>query len=268
VLDSTPILISQGSSSKFGPGLAFDGSNYMLQWDDSRLNPPEYDQWVARVNPQGEVVDTNGIPVDTSSGNQYNNGLGFLDSRYLACWSDFSSGEGDLYGRRLATDGTWIDAVAITICNVTGHQETPFVFQDSKKFIVAWKDSRNGVSNADLYATFIDSGSVGLEEIPGGERQPQAFSLSANPNPFIGEVKISLGIEANARRCEMVELVIFDVLGREIRAFAFPAANSLPPSIVSWDGQDRQGEAVPPGIYFLVLRDSIGSVTEKVLKIR
>ena len=93
VIDSTPIIISQGSSSKFGPGLAFDGTNYMLLWDDSRLNPPEYDQWAARVTPQGVLLDTNGIPVDTSSGNQYNNALGFLDHLYFACWTDFSTGE-------------------------------------------------------------------------------------------------------------------------------------------------------------------------------
>lgn len=268
VVDSTPILISQGSSSKFGPGLAFDGSNYMLQWDDSRLNPPEYDQWVARVTPQGEVVDSNGIPVDTSSGNQYNNDLGFLGSGYLACWCDYSTGEGDLYGRRIGTDGIWIDTIALTVCNATGNQETPRVFQDTEKFIVAWKDSRNGVTNADLYAVFIDSATVGLEEVTNvGVRAP-SFSIIATPNPFVERVHIDLCTGAGGGSDEKTELIIFDAAGREVRELIFPSAHFPLPSGVCWDGCDDGGKMVPPGIYFLVLKTGGASFTEKVLKIR
>lgn len=268
VIDSTPILISQGSSSKFGPGLAFDGSNHMLQWDDSRLHPPEYDQWVARVSPQGEVVDTNGIPIDTSLGNQYNNDLGFLGSRYLACWCDFSTGEADLYGRRIGMDGIWIDTTALTICTATGHQETPCVFQDTEKFIVAWKDSRNGVLNADLYAVFVDSAAVGLEEaMKEGVRAP-SLTIIATPNPFVERVKISLCTGACGESEEKVELLIFDVVGREVRGFTFSSAHSPLPYVVCWDGCDDLGKMVPPGIYFLVFRNGDVSLTEKVLKVR
>lgn len=268
VIDSTPIIISQGSSSKFGPGLAFDGTNYMLLWDDCRLNPPEYDQWAARVTPQGMLLDTNGIPVDTSSGNQYNNALSFLDHLYFACWTDFSTGEVDIYGRRISTEGEWIDTVAVTVCNETGHQETPFVFHDDGKFIVSWKDTRNGFLNADLYATFIDSGTVGLEEVTGDRNRKPAFSLFVNPNPFTENVNIILGVSGSERTGGNIELAIFDISGREVREFSLPTAYSLLPTVITWDGCDGQGEGVPPGIYFFVLRDSTGSVTEKVLKIR
>jgi hypothetical protein len=267
VIDSTPLLIAQGSVSKFAPGIAFDGSNYLVEWDDSRLHPPEYDQWAARITLQGAMLDSNGIAVDTSLGNQYNNSISFLDHLYLSCWTDFGTGEGDVYGRRLTTAGDWIDTVAITICNATGHQETPCVFQDTEKFLVAWRDSRSGVMNADLYAAFIDSGAAGVQEVT-EERRRQHLSLSVNPNPFIGNVHISLGVDRGVKGGGCVELGIYDVLGREVQDFTLPTAYSLLPTVISWDGCDIQGEAVPPGIYFFVLTDSTGSVTEKVLKIR
>jgi hypothetical protein len=268
VLDTIPIAVSEGSVSKFRPGIAFDGSNYLVLWDDSHLNPPEYDQWAARITRQGVILDTNGIPIDTSSSNQYNNDLGFLDQSYLACWSDFGSGEADLYARRISMDGSWIDTVAIAVCTATGHQETPSVFQDAEKFIVAWKDGRSGVSNADLYAAFVDSAPAGLAEVRPRGREKQRLSLSVSPNPFMGSVNIHLGKDVCAIRNSSIELVVFDVLGRTVRRFELPRTFSSPPAGISWNGCDGQGEVVPPGIYFFVLRSGSVSVTEKAMKIR
>jgi hypothetical protein len=267
VLDSTRITISQGGVSKFAPGIAFDGVNYMVQWDDSRLNPPEYDQWAARISPQGVVLDTAGLPVDTSAGNQYNSSIGFLDHCYLGSWTDYSSGEGDLYGRRLSTEGTWLDTVTITICKEIGHQETPAVFQDIEKFIVAWRDSRNGVMNADLYATFVDSGAVGVDEVTGEQQRRQRLSLCVNPNPFIEKVIIHTTNGNTEKHSENVQLCIFDACGRKVRDFIFHPSSFILASTMTWDGCNDRGEIVPPGIYFFVLRNRKDVVTKKVLKI-
>ncbi len=263
VLDSTPIAISIGDVSKFRPGISFDGSNYMVIWDDARLSAPEYDQWAARITPDGIVIDTNGIPIDTSTGNQLNSSITFLNHLYFATWADFGSGNADIYGRRISPFGYVIDTAAVAICTQTGDQEQPFVSCNTERFIIAWKDARLGVANSDIYADFVDSGAVGIE----GKIQPISCSkrllVYSSPNPFTKTVKIRVFSSEN--RKVYTTLSIYDVCGRLVKHFP---VIQFPYYQVIWDGMNEKGDRVSPGVYFCVLRVADKQTTHVLLHVK
>lgn len=78
---------------------------------------------------------------------------------------------------------------------------------------------------------------------------PTSFALLQNyPNPFNGTTRIGY----NLREAAQVRLVVFDVLGREIRSLLDASLSPSPPEVsyATWDGTDNAGRQVASGIYF------------------
>ena len=100
--------------------------------------------------------------------------------------------------------------------------------------------------------------------VPDRDREG-GFRLEAvKPNPTRGatEVTFSLG---NAGR---VDVLVYDVLGRETRAIArgtwFPAGRQS----VAWDGRRADGTAAGTGIYFVRVRTERGQWTRPLVMTR
>jgi len=94
-----------------------------------------------------------------------------------------------------------------------------------------------------------------IEEISAGQ-QPDA-AITCRPNPFTSRTVISIGQKAKS-----IELEIYDVTGKPVRTI-LPADYSL-----VWNGNDQNGHAVPPGVYFVRMGNGgSGAVTEKIIKL-
>ena len=82
------------------------------------------------------------------------------------------------------------------------------------------------------------------------ENVPDEFVLYSNyPNPFNPTTKIDYGLPKEAN----VKLVIFDIMGREVRTLV----NSIQEpgyKSISWNGTDALGRNVSAGMYFYVLQ--------------
>jgi hypothetical protein len=107
----------------------------------------------------------------------------------------------------------------------------------------------------------------GLTDVPGGPgslpAEPARFALlPTHPNPVAGVTAFSFSLE----RSGAARLALYDVQGRLVRTLV----EGIRPAgwqIVSWDGLDRLGAAVPPGVYFYRLTaaadgDGVGSRTQ------
>ena len=83
------------------------------------------------------------------------------------------------------------------------------------------------------------------------------------PNPFRGSTSVSLDLPAAAP----VELLIYDIRGREIRRLV---DGWLPPGrhSATWDSRDRSGFLVPSGMYFLQLKTPTRTQSLKMLLVR
>lgn len=93
---------------------------------------------------------------------------------------------------------------------------------------------------------------------------PTGFSLSQNyPNPF----NPTTTIEVNLPQQSDFTLTIVDVLGREVRSFAFDQASPGVHRIV-WDGADATGREAASGIYLYRLKMTKSVFVKKMLLLR
>jgi hypothetical protein len=195
-IDANPFQIPSTNERQYAPSIAFDGTNYLVVWDDY------FDIYGARVSPSGMILDTLGITISYEVDKQWNSSVAFDGMNYLVVWqneSDTSSfiEDFDIHGRRIAPDGTLLDTIDIIISRDTSlfysEQILPSVSFDGSNFLVTWMDNQNLVNHYDLYGgrvapdgNVLDAVSfpvsISQEQIPrsGIEFYPAAASNGAN----------------------------------------------------------------------------------------
>jgi hypothetical protein len=95
-------------------------------------------------------------------------------------------------------------------------------------------------------------------------RVPNRLALSPNyPNPFHENTSIDYSLTRDGE----VELIVYDVLGREI-AVLQKQQQKAGLHHVNWTGRDRRGHALPAGIYFLRLRANNLEMIRKLVIVR
>jgi hypothetical protein len=82
------------------------------------------------------------------------------------------------------------------------------------------------------------------------------------PNPSDGETEIRFTLD----RSSNIGVAVYNVAGRTIRSIAVSGTLGPGPHGVRWDGRDRNGHAVPAGLYFAVVQSGNRSVTARVLR--
>jgi hypothetical protein len=76
---------------------------------------------------------------------------------YLAVWSQGSGiddGDADIYGVRIKTDGSVLDATPIRISGAADFQKNPRAAWNGTEWLVVWQDMRNG-TDYDVYAARV-----------------------------------------------------------------------------------------------------------------
>jgi hypothetical protein len=98
---------------------------------------------------------------------------------------------------------------------------------------------------------------------PGPAREE--FALRAvKPNPFRAAVEVSFTLG----RRGPVDLVVYDVLGREVRAVARRVQLEAGPQSLTWDGRDTGGREAGAGLYFVRLNTERAAWTRPVIRVR
>jgi hypothetical protein len=170
VLDPGGVMVSASATDEFYPDIAFNGTNYLVAWDDEP-GATSRDVFAARVAPDGTVLDPAGIAVSTVARQQELAAVSSDGSNYIVAWIDYrGGGTWDTYGARINGAGTVIDASGLPICTDPSQQYAPDVAFNGTNWLVAWHDSRNGPK--DIYGMRVAT--------DGSNADPSAFAVSTS----------------------------------------------------------------------------------------
>lgn len=104
---------------------------------------------------------------------------------------------------------------------------------------------------------------VGVQDDP--RAGSKGSSLSASPLPYRGgELRITWA-RPGSPEGEADRVVLADLHGRVVREIA---AATSPSGVLTWNGNDRDGRRVPPGVYFLSASGAAGRSTVKICVLR
>ncbi|MFH1681449.1 MAG: FlgD immunoglobulin-like domain containing protein [Candidatus Eisenbacteria bacterium] len=85
------------------------------------------------------------------------------------------------------------------------------------------------------------------------------------PNPTVAGTSLMLAAPAIAGETP-ARLAVFDFAGRLVRSIDVPSVRGT--SEIAWDGRDREGREVAPGVYFVRLEAGARDASRKVVVVR
>ena len=158
VLDTSGIPITSAPNTQARPAVAFDGTNYLVVWQDNRSGL-SFDIYGARVTIEGVVIDTSGIMITSAPKDQESPVVGFDGVNYFVIWQDWRNDPGtytnsDIYGARVTQSGVVLDTEGIQVCGALNNQYLPHLDFDGTNYLVVWEDYRGGIYS-DIYGTRV-----------------------------------------------------------------------------------------------------------------
>lgn len=171
VLDQTGFQLSVSSSSidQQRPSVAWDGSNFLVVWEDSRAGPRGI--YGARVSPAGAVLDPAGIVI-TAAANMPD--VSWDGTSFVVVWTDERVGDNNIYGARVSSAGVVLDPAGLALSTAPNRQVAPRVSSSPSGSLVVWSDFRTASYN-EVYATVLTPQGVvvhpmGLKLTQGGRQ--------------------------------------------------------------------------------------------------
>ena len=154
VLDTVGIPLALSGNEQRYPVAAFDGTNFLVVWQDRRSGP-DYDICGMRISTEGALLDSAAIPISAAPDDQRNPGVAFDGNNYLAVWEDERhGGNGAIYAARVTVEGHVLDTAGIRLFPSSRPQRSPKVGFNGTDYLVAWYHQGNATAY-DIWATRV-----------------------------------------------------------------------------------------------------------------
>jgi len=144
------------------PAVIWDGSQYLVVWEDKRNSTDEEDRidiYGTRVSADGTVLDTSGIPICAEEGDQFNPSLAWDGSEnYLIAYeATYNGDEEGIYAIsfKLTEDGDIIEPKKGAVGIAPKHQNDPSAVWDGSKFFILWEDWEH--NTGEIYGRHVSS---------------------------------------------------------------------------------------------------------------
>lgn len=156
VIDPNGIKFSNSNLRQMYAKIKYGSYNYLSIWEDYRNL--YMDIYGTRVNPQGFVLDPDGLRISASANFHFNPKCSFDGNNYLIVWEDWREENGnfsDIYGIRIDPYGNILHPVSFPVSQ-TGNwiKVYPSIASSDINYLVVWSDTRNG--NWDIYGVRLD----------------------------------------------------------------------------------------------------------------
>ena len=138
VLDTAGICICSAPGTQAEPAVAFDGTNWLVTWQDLRSSA-YFDIYGARVSPAGTVLDPGGFVVSGAQYSQFNPAVTWDGANFVVAWQDYRSIEFDIYAGRVASSGAVLDPEGIMVAQQAIYQRFPAAASGLGRTLLLWE---------------------------------------------------------------------------------------------------------------------------------
>ncbi|HSN92444.1 MAG TPA: hypothetical protein VLS93_14525, partial [Anaeromyxobacteraceae bacterium] len=185
VLDPEGILVGRSGNRESAPVAAFDGSTWLVAWEDSRAaSSRESGVYGLRLAADGTPLDAAAFPISDGPATEARPAVAACGDGFLVAWSDYRNGGGaDVFAARVSASGSVRDPSGIAVATGDGAQGTPAVACGDGGALVVWQALSTYSVPAAVRAARVDADGTVLD--PGGLTLPGP-SAGAPPSVAAG----------------------------------------------------------------------------------
>ena len=143
--------ISTAINTQERPDIAWDGTNYLVVWEDERNGVSNYDIYGQLVSASGTLVGSN-FSICLASNTQTYAAVAWDGTNYLVVW-----GDEDIYGQLVSPSGALVGS-NFAISTATNWQYWPEIAFDGTNYLVVWQDYRSG--DLDVYGQLVSPSGI------------------------------------------------------------------------------------------------------------
>jgi hypothetical protein len=143
-------------SAQDRPAVAPLGDGFLVAWEDHRPDNPGIRG--ARVTTAGDVLDPTGFDIATGAPDKEDPALASDGTQALVVWVHSTSGNADVLGRRVASDGTLLDGGPLALVSGVADERNHAVAAGGTGFLVVWESHRGPAPM--VYATRVTAAGV------------------------------------------------------------------------------------------------------------
>lgn len=179
------------------------------------------------------------------------------DGQVMVRWSTASeTNNAGFYVLRSASENGPFETVTPNMISGAGNSDSENVYEFTDEDVEANKEYFYKLMDVDFNGRQNDNGLVSILAQP-----PRTYELGNNyPNPFNPETTLSFQIPERTR----IRLSVYDVLGKTVNVLVEKELQAGTHS-VQWQGIDKNGRAVPSGLYYYRLETESFSAVKKML---
>ena len=139
VKSTTGFPICTAAGDQIRPQLAFDGTNFLVLWDDQRSG--KWELRGVRVSPTGKLLASTSMVISKGHQDQHWPGVVHDGKRHFVVWAEDSGGARAIRGARVSNAGKLLDASSIAISTGSVAQDFPAVGHLGSTILVVWEHS-------------------------------------------------------------------------------------------------------------------------------
>ena len=183
VLDPEGLPIRRASSRQARPALAFNGTDYLVAWQDSG-GSTAWDIQGTRVSRTGGVLD-DGLLLCGEARSQVLPSVASDGGDFLVTWEDLraSTSRADIYATRVTAGGTVQDPRGFALTTAPKDHRAATTVYDGANYFVAWLEQ--GMDGWDLTGTQVSS--------TGAISPPEGLALAADSTNEVLPVLVPAG---------------------------------------------------------------------------
>jgi hypothetical protein len=185
VLDPAGITISNAADDQENLALAFDGTNFLVVWEDYRADDP--DIYGARVTPAGVLLDATGLPLAVTDEDETDPVVGSAGGAFLVAWTELLEFDGERDVRAVRVTGAGATAgPSVVLSRAAAEQQHAQAAFDGTNYLVVWEQGLP--LESDIYAarvapdgTMLDPAGIPISTAPDWQAGPSvAFDPTTN----------------------------------------------------------------------------------------